>query len=57
MAVGLLAGVDRFLNMGRMVPNIFGDGATAMVISKLEGSLHPEMTEFEYEQYEAAKQK
>ena len=56
-AVGLLAGVDRFLNMGRMVPNIFGDGATAMVISKLEGSLHPEMTEEEYEQYEAAKQK
>ena len=56
-AVGLLAGVDRFLNMGRMVPNIFGDGATAMVISKREGSLHPEMTEEEYEQYEAAKQK
>ena len=56
-AVGLLAGVDRFLNMGRMVPNIFGDGATAMVISKLEGSLHPEMTEEEYEQYETAKQK
>ena len=48
-AVGLLAGVDRFLNMGRMIPNIFGDGATAMVVSKLEGSLHPEMTEAEYE--------
>ena len=48
-AVGLLAGVDRFLNMGRMIPNIFGDGATAMVVSKLEGSLHPAMTEAEYE--------
>lgn len=48
-AVGLLAGVDRFLNMGRMIPNIFGDGATAMVVSKLEGKLGPMMTEGEYE--------
>lgn len=48
-AVGLLAGVDRFLNMGRMIPNIFGDGATAMVISKLEGKLGDMMTEAEYE--------
>ena len=47
-AVGLLAGVDRFLNMGRMIPNIFGDGATALVISKLEGKLGDMMTEEEY---------
>ena len=47
-AVGLLAGVDRFLNMGRMIPNIFGDGATAMVVSKLEGKLGEMMTEEEY---------
>lgn len=38
-AVGLLAGVDRFLNMGRMVPNIAGDAATAMVVAKMEGNL------------------
>lgn len=48
-AVGLLAGVDRFLNMGRMIPNIFGDGATSMVVSKMEGKLGPMMTEAEYE--------
>lgn len=48
-AVGLLAGVDRFLNMGRMIPNIFGDGATSMVVSKLEGKLGKMMTEAEYE--------
>jgi Na+/H+-dicarboxylate symporter len=47
-AVGLLAGVDRFLNMGRMIPNIFGDGATSLVISKLEGKLGDMMTEEEY---------
>lgn len=47
-AVGLLAGVDRFLNMGRMIPNIFGDGATALVVSKLEGKLGEMMTEEEY---------
>ena len=48
-AVGLLAGVDRFLNMGRMIPNIFGDGATSMVVSKMEGKLGEMMTEAEYE--------
>ena len=54
-AVGLLAGVDRFLNMGRMIPNIFGDGATAMVVSKFEGKLGPMMTEEEYNKaHEAA---
>lgn len=49
-AVGLLAGVDRFLNMGRMIPNIVGDGATALVVSKMEGKLGNMMTEEEYEQ-------
>ena len=54
-AVGLLAGVDRFLNMGRMIPNIFGDGATSLVVSKLEGKLGPMMTEEEYNRtHEAA---
>lgn len=46
-AVGLLAGVDRFLNMGRMIPNIVGDGATAMVVSKLEGCLGQMSTDAE----------
>ena len=54
-AVGLLAGVDRFLNMGRMIPNIFGDGATSLVVSKLEGKLGPMMSEEEYNRtHEAA---
>ncbi|MCR4882286.1 MAG: dicarboxylate/amino acid:cation symporter [Clostridiales bacterium] len=54
-AVGLLAGVDRFLNMGRMIPNIFGDGATSMVVSKFEGKLGPMMSEEEYNKtHEAA---
>lgn len=54
-AVGLLAGVDRFLNMGRMIPNIFGDGATALVVSKFEGKLGPMMSEEEYNKtHEAA---
>lgn len=53
-AVGLLAGVDRFLNMGRMIPNIVGDGATSILVSKMEGRIHPAMTEAEYEQATAA---
>lgn len=53
-AVGLLAGVDRFLNMGRMIPNIVGDGATSIMVSKMEGRIHPAMTEAEYEQATAA---
>ena len=54
-AVGLLAGVDRFLNMGRMIPNIFGDGATSLVVSKFEGKLGPMMSEEEYNRtHEAA---
>lgn len=48
-AVGLLAAVDRFLNMGRMMPNIVGDGTTAIVVSKFEGKLGPMMSEAEYD--------
>ncbi len=53
-AVGLLAGVDRFLNMGRMIPNIVGDGATSIMVSRMEGSIHPAMSEAEYEKATAA---
>ena len=53
-AVGLLAGVDRFLNMGRMIPNIVGDGATSILVSKMEGRIHPAMSEVEYEKATAA---
>ena len=38
-AIGLLAGIDRILNMGRVIPNIVGDAASAVVIAKSEGTL------------------
>ena len=38
-AIGLLAGIDRILNMGRVIPNIVGDAATAVLVAKTEGSL------------------
>jgi Na+/H+-dicarboxylate symporter len=38
-AIGLLAGIDRILNMGRVVPNIVGDAATAVLVAKTEGTL------------------
>lgn len=34
--VALLAGIDRILNMGRVVPNIVGDAAAAVVVSRSE---------------------
>ena len=37
--VALLAGIDRILNMGRVVPNIVGDTATAVVVARTEGTL------------------
>lgn len=37
--VALLAGIDRIMNMGRIVPNIVGDAATALLVSKSEGTL------------------
>lgn len=41
--IGLLAGIDRILNMARCVPNIVGDAAAAaVVVAKSEGELHPE---------------
>ncbi len=38
--VALLAGIDRILNMGRVVPNIVGDTATAIVVARSEGTLN-----------------
>jgi Na+/H+-dicarboxylate symporter len=37
--IGLLAGIDRILNMARVVPNIVGDAAAAVVVAKSEGEL------------------
>lgn len=39
--IGLLAGIDRILNMARCVPNIVGDAAAAVVIARSEGELRP----------------
>lgn len=39
-AIGLLAGIDRILNMGRVIPNIVGDAATAVIISRTEGTFN-----------------
>ena len=38
--IGLLAGIDRILNMARVIPNIVGDAAAALVVAKSEGELH-----------------
>ena len=38
-AIGLLAGIDRILNMARCVPNIVGDAATAVIVAQSEGTL------------------
>lgn len=38
--VALLAGIDRILNMGRVVPNIVGDTAAAIVVARSEGTLN-----------------
>ena len=40
-AIGLLAGIDRILNMGRVIPNIVGDAASAVIVAKTEGTLKP----------------
>lgn len=40
-AVGILAGVDRLLNMGRIIPNVTADIATSCIVSKFEGGLEP----------------
>ena len=40
-AVGILAGVDRLLNMGRLIPNVTADIATSCMVSKLEEGLDP----------------
>jgi Na+/H+-dicarboxylate symporter len=41
--IGLLAGIDRILNMARVIPNIVGDAAVAVMVAKSEGELHPEL--------------
>lgn len=46
-AIGLLAGIDRILNMGRVVPNIVGDAATAVVVARTEKTLDTEPIEVE----------
>lgn len=45
--IGLLAGIDRILNMARVIPNIVGDAATAVVVAKLEGELDPNKVSIE----------
>ena len=40
--IGLLAGIDRILNMARVIPNIVGDAAAAVVVAKSEDALHPQ---------------
>lgn len=40
--IGLLAGIDRIMNMGRVVPNILGDAATAVIVSKSENLINEE---------------
>lgn len=37
--IGLLAGIDRILNMARVIPNIVGDAAAAVMVAKSEGEL------------------
>ena len=39
--IGLLAGIDRILNMARVIPNIVGDAAAAVMVAKSEGELNP----------------
>ena len=39
--IGLLAGIDRILNMARVIPNIVGDAAAAVMVAKSEGELQP----------------
>jgi proton glutamate symport protein len=43
--VALLAGVDRILNMGRIIPNLTVDIAACVLVSKLEGVLEPELSD------------
>ncbi|MBR1939046.1 MAG: dicarboxylate/amino acid:cation symporter [Spirochaetales bacterium] len=43
--IALLAGIDRILNMARVIPNIVGDAAAAVMVAKSEGELHPELVQ------------
>lgn len=44
-AIALVAGVDRLLDAARCVPNVTGDAAMALVISKYEGELDMDIFE------------
>ena len=39
-SIGLLAGIDRILNMARVGTNIIGDTATAVVVAKTSGEMN-----------------
>ena len=45
--IAIVAGIDRILNMARVIPNIVGDAAVAVVVAKSEGELHPELVKEE----------
>ena len=45
-AVGLLAGIDRILNMARVVPNILGDAATAVIVARTSGEMESGSTAY-----------
>lgn len=47
-AVAIVAGVDRILDMARTTLNVMGDSTAAIVVSKLEGDLHPGVDESNY---------
>jgi Na+/H+-dicarboxylate symporter len=55
-AIGLLAGIDRILNMGRVIPNIAGDAATAVLVAKSEHALGPVLTDKQLNMMEKAGQ-
>lgn len=40
--LALIAGVDRFMDMGRTVVNVIGNSLAACVISRIEGAFEPQ---------------
>jgi Na+/H+-dicarboxylate symporters len=39
-AIGLLAGIDRILNMARVIPNILGDAAASVIVARWNGEMN-----------------
>jgi Na+/H+-dicarboxylate symporter len=37
--IGLLAGIDRILNMARVVPNVIGDAAVSIIVARRHGEM------------------